>query len=277
MTESNFKNADLTGPLKLLGQVKKVDQLCKIHHVHMVQLQDKNPFCPVCQRLAIKKREKDLEIKATKYWTDRKAIMTLGEDSIFDDPSLKTASFDNFEKVSDEANTAWNSARHIAGQYLSDDAQFNTLFTGPPGRGKSHLAYSMLKAVNEHKQPATSCLFVSVNELFRLIKDSFNYPDSKYTEANMVNLLGNAGLLVLDDLGSESSFRQTTTEASEFVQRVLFGILNKRTRTIITTNLHSNELAKIYNDKILSRMNRGVRRHIITFTDKTPDRRGVEF
>jgi len=59
----------------------------------------------------------------------------------------------------------------------------------------------------------------------------------------------------------------------------LFGILNKRKRTIITTNLNSDELSKIYNPKLLSRMYKGIEKgdSIIKFTEKTEDKRKVVF
>lgn len=261
----------------LLDKVQKTNQKCPKHGVFMIKLPGKPAFCPKCQQEKIAAHERKTVIDAETYWRKRKTTDVLSRDSIFDDPNLKTATFENFEATSQEAENNKNLARTIAGQYLKVDTQFNTLFTGLPGRGKSHLALAMLKAVNEYAERPMSCLFVSVNELMRLVKDSFNYPDSKYTEANMVELLGTVDLLVIDDLGSESSFKRDSREASEFTQNVLFGILNKRNRTIITTNLNSKELTAIYNPKLISRMYRGIKGHIIKFTDKTPDQRSVEF
>ncbi|MDV6381168.1 ATP-binding protein, partial [Pediococcus pentosaceus] len=169
-------------------------------------------------------------------------------------------------------------AKQIAYKYMDRNYQANTIITGNPGVGKSHLAISMLKGVNDHIKPNASCLFVSVNELLRLIKDSFNHPDGYYTESRMVDLLGKVSLLVLDDLGSEASFKRDNREASEYVQQVLFGVLNKRNRTIITTNLNSDELSKIYNPKLLSRMYKGVMKNdgIIKFKE-TQDKRMAIF
>lgn len=136
----------------------------------------------------------------------------------------------------------------------------------------------MLKGVNENIKPNASCLFISINEMMRKIKDSFEHRDSYYTESRMVDLLGKVSLLVLDDLGSEASFRRESREASEYVQQALFGVLNKRSRTIITTNLSSKELSEIYNPKLLSRMYKGVVKNdaIIKF-EKTEDKRMAIF
>ncbi|MEJ1314253.1 ATP-binding protein [Latilactobacillus sakei] len=112
-------------------------------------------------------------------------------DSIFDDFELKKATFDNYEtEPNTEAAGNLLKARQIAGKYLDRDYKANTIITGVPGVGKSHLAVSMLKAVNETIQPDASCLFVSVNELMRLIKASFDSKGSEFTEARMVKLLG---------------------------------------------------------------------------------------
>ncbi|MFD1455206.1 ATP-binding protein [Levilactobacillus lanxiensis] len=263
---------------ELLKRVQKTTDICPIHGIPKIRMPGQPAFCTECQKQKIAEREKKTVLDAELYWQKRKTTDVLNRDSIFDDSDLKKATFQNFEAPGQEAKDNWNAAREIAYQYLEADTHFNTLFTGLPGRGKSHLALSMLKAVNENAKQPMSCLFVSVNELMRLIKDSFNYSgDSRYSEKNMIDLLGNVDLLVLDDLGSESSFKRENREASEFVQNVLFGILNHRNRTIVTTNLNSVELSAIYNPKLISRIYKGIKDHIIKFTDKTPDRRGIEF
>lgn len=263
---------------ELLKRVQKTTELCPIHGIPKIRLPGQPAFCLECQKQKIAEREQQTVQDAEAYWQKRKTTGVLQRDSIFDDPDLKKATFQNFEATGQEAKDNWNAARKIAYQYLKVDSHFNTLFTGLPGRGKSHLALSILKAVNENTAHPMSCLFVSVNELMRLIKDSFNYGgESKYSEQNMVELLGSVDLLVLDDLGSESSFKRENREASEFVQNVLFGVLNRRNRTIVTTNLNSRELSAIYNAKLISRIYKGIKGHIIKFTEVTPDRRGVEF
>lgn len=269
-----------------LREVKPVDEFCPIHpDQQMIKYQDKPAFCPLCAAENKRQRDNDIMLKSVYRDYRRDFHGVLYNDSILDDPELMTASFDTYEAAaaSESANNA-HLAKQIAYQYLDRNRKFNTIITGAPGRGKSHLALSMLKAVNEHIKPDASCLFISVNQMFRLIKDSFNNKQSRYTEAYMIDLVGRANLLVLDDLGSEASFRRDNTEASEYVQQTLYGILNQRNRTIITTNLSSEELTRIYNPKLLSRMYKGidtsksgVDRHVISFTAATTDHRKVVF
>lgn len=258
---------------ELLQETKKSKQLCSKHNIPLVEFRDHAPFCSECQREQLQEQEQKRVLEAKEKDHRRKTCDALQKDSIVGDATLWGASFDNYIPDNTETNEALLLARRFAYEYLDRKKQFNTIFTGAPGSGKSHLAMSMLKAVNDNFEPWGSCLFISINDLLRLIKDSFNQPKSKYTEANMVELLSKTELLVLDDLGSEASFKRENREASEYVQQFLFGVLNARNRTIITTNLNSSELEEIYNPKIISRIYRGVEGHIIKFTEKTKDKR----
>ncbi|WP_348920143.1 ATP-binding protein [Enterococcus rotai] len=257
----------------LLNEVQETSELCEIHGVAKVKLKDFEPFCLECQKEKRDQKEQERVKDMFERNYRRKTIETLKLDSIVGDIKLWDADFKNYIPDNNESETALAAARKFAYEYLDREKKFNTIFSGVPGVGKSHLAMSMLKAINEHFDPYGSCLFVSVNDLMRLIKDSINNRESKYTEVNMVHLLSKVDVLVLDDLGSESSFKRDSREASEYIQQVLFGVLNARQRTIITTNLSSSELEEIYNPKIVSRIYKGVENHIIKFTEATKDKR----
>ena len=116
--------------------------------------------------------------------------------------------------IADEDKT--DEEREKARKDLKMIPSFNTLFTGVPGVGKSHLAMAMLQAVNQHSKEMVSCLFISMNDMFRLIKASFGNRESKYTELNMTDLLSKVDLLVLDDLGSESSCKRSGIITTRF-------------------------------------------------------------
>lgn len=271
---------------ELLSRVKTLPETCPIHpNQHLVQLKHKakgdgeeqSAFCPKCVAERIANRHNDVFLQGVWRNYRRSFHGVLRYDSIFDDEEILGETFDSYHvKPGTEAERNLNQARHLAGMYLDRSYKPNTILTGKPGTGKTHLAMAMLQAVNEHIKPDAACLFLSVNEVVRRVKDSFNNRESPYTEARITRLAGLANLLVLDDLGSEASFRSSNTEASDWVQQLLFGILNKRSgRTIVTTNLNSAELARIYNPKLLSRMYRGIERNhsIIKFTEVTTDKR----
>lgn len=263
---------------ELLKKVKSTDEMCSIHNIKLSKLKDKPAFCTQCAREKLEQQQKELENKLSNQEKARRTVEMLDKDTIIGDPTLWNASFDNYIVDNVETQQALAKAKIIAADYSDKENQFNTILTGVPGAGKSHLAMSILKLVNENFEGEGSCLFVSITDLLSLVKDSFSNPKSKYTQANMLSLLKRADLLVLDDFGSESSFKRETTESSEYNQSFLFQVLNSRTRTIITTNLTSDQMYKIYNEKIISRLHKGVEGHIIKFTQSTKDKRsGISY
>lgn len=255
--------------------LKQTDDVCEKHNEKLIKIGNRKAVCISCVKEKVDKKESAIVKKEVERDHKRKTIDVLKKDSIVFDDDILTATFDNFDVTNEETEKAKEQARMAAYQYLDKNNKFNTLLTGTPGTGKSHLAMSILKAVNDNAKEPTSCLFISTNELMRRIKDSFNNKDSFYTENRMIELLSNVDLLVLDDLGSESVFRSNNiNEATNYTQNVLFGVLDRRKRTIITTNLNSQELAEIYNEKIVSRICKNLSEEtLIKFTTETKDKR----
>lgn len=95
----------------------------------------------------------------------------------------------------------------------------------------------------------------------------------------MIDLLTEADLLVLDDLGAETGAVTTDRTATDFTTRTLYAIINGRMNkpTIITTNLSSKDMAKMYDSKLISRMFRGAEGHVIKFEKTNDKRRTIEF
>lgn len=219
---------------------------------------------------------KQQEIKYTQQYFNRKYAQMFKRDSLFSDPDLKNATFDNFKVTNDEQKNNLHLAKQFAFDYCKG-GKFNTLIVGNAGRGKTHLAVSMLKAINQyqkHQNKFFSCLFMDVNRMVeRMIDYEFHGGSDKYSRYHMENLCNEADLLVLDDLGTESSMKKDDTEANNMTQKLLYNILNGRNNTIITTNLSSRQIYNVYNPKINSRIKRNIGNHIIKFTDKTKDMR----
>ena len=143
--------------------------------------------------------------------------------------------------------------------------RFNFWFTGNVGVGKSHLSVSMLK---ELRSIHTSCLFIDVDEMFRLIRHAmFTNKESMYTESYFIELASKVDFLVLDDIGAETGNINTDKEASDFISRVLRAIVNGRQdkSTIFTTNLSSKKLLSMYDAKLVDRMLKDSR--VIKYSD----------
>lgn len=243
---------------------KKSKELCPIHHINLVYTDKIEPFCPLCVAEKIE-QEKDYQ---SKTFADKNTRLFLKRNSLVDDPTELKYNFDTFKatKGSKEAEIL-HKTKVIAYEYMTDkDKKFNTIFYGTPGEGKTHLAMSMLNAVNSHAKPAQKCLFVNVNSLFLAIKRSFDDPMWQWTEQYAVKKLSSADLLVIDDLGSESVMASKTAEASNFVQRILYQVTNRQKRIITTTNLTMEQLKRAYNPKLVSRLMAGSARHQLDFS-----------
>lgn len=124
--------------------------------------------------------------------------------------------------------------------------QKNLLFTGTPGVGKTFMSSCI---ANEIINKNYTVLYQTSSLLLNSI---FDYKFSKTDNSKeLYDNLFSVNLLIIDDLGTEN------LTAAKFEE--LFTILNSRlitpnTKTIISTNLSLEELAKNYDHRILSRL-----------------------
>lgn len=262
----------------LLGELKESNLICDEHLCNLVHFRELKPFCKKCAMEKILIENKEMTEEAAAKYHKRTTYDWLRKQSIFSDESIKRATFASY--IEDEKETIENKllARHIAGEYLKG-ASYNTVFYGSVGTGKSHLSMAMLQAVNEHSDSFKRCLFVSTDELMRRIKDSFSNKQSPYTEQAMVERLIKADLLVLDDLGAETGAASTENVATDYTIRTLNAIVNGRMNkpTIFTTNLSSTQLTKMYDKRLISRMFRGSKGHVIKFKNTRDKRTDIDY
>lgn len=254
---------------------KEVEDICDKHGIHFVEFSNRT-ICPECAKeLTVKTEKEIIDQETERYYKKNRDYIRL---SIYSDKTLKVADFDSFKVVDAETESNKNKARLLAGAYLKG-ATFNTIFTGKVGTGKSHLAMSMLKAVNDHSEPYKKCLFVSVDELVSLLRYSYTSTDTQ-TENQLRKLCVDADLLVLDDLGAEVGSIKTDKEASNDVVRLINAIVTGRMDkpTIFTTNLTSKQINKMYDERIASRVLKGVNNErIIKFSETKDKRNKIEF
>ncbi|WP_165347259.1 DnaA ATPase domain-containing protein [Gottfriedia acidiceleris] len=217
-------------------------------------LMDGVPQCPRCY---VENQNKALETEASEFVKNREYEIkkdTLLNLSILDDETILEARILNYLTECNETKLAKEKANNCISEYLAGK-KFNMFLQGTPGAGKSHLGYAILKAINETDFDG-SCLFVSIEKMIRMIKNSFNDKSSQYSEEYFVNLLSNVDFLVMDDLGAETGSIDTNKTATDFVSRILYAVYNARQgkSTITTTNLSGESMYQLYDKKTISRM-----------------------
>lgn len=123
----------------------------------------------------------------------------------------------------------------------------NLLFTGNTGLGKTFLTNCI---ANELLKNGKTVLYQTAPVMLDSILD---YRFGKNTEFNYNDLL-NVDLLIIDDLGTESSNNMKFAELFNILNTRLLNQNNHITKTIISTNLSLNNLFKTYDERIFSRL-----------------------
>ncbi|WP_313755880.1 ATP-binding protein [Tissierella sp.] len=123
----------------------------------------------------------------------------------------------------------------------------NLLLYGTTGLGKTFLCNCIAKSLLDKNKIViyqTAFTILEIIEKHRFGKDTRNYNDYQY------NLLFEADLLIIDDLGTEV--------ANTFTNAEIFNIVNTRIiagkKTIISTNLTPKEISDTYTDRVFSRI-----------------------
>lgn len=146
------------------------------------------------------------------------------------------------------------------------------LMTGDPGTGKTSLAMAIL---NFMASEGFSVMTVSTMELAHLMDNRFEASDVKDRLYYLEKLMKTADVLLLDDLGTEGGMKKDAQPVRKDMQELLFRVANARLdlkrnepvhSTIVTTNCETNELAQMYNEKIISRIVPHNRQQIVDFS-----------
>ena len=246
----------------LNAQIEQTDEWCEKHQQAKVKI--KRSGAVICLKCGHEERQAFADQKAQASYErneEMKRLYYLEEFSLMDN-ELKLATFDNFKVDTPEKQDDLDFVKKEARAYIKG-AQNNTVLIGDCGVGKSHLAYSAIKAISDYNKKLATV--INVVDLVAKVKEDFSL-ESYYT-----NLLSGKDkndkieYLVLDDLGTEKT--------SEWSSNLIYSILNKRTNTIITTNLTPPEIQRRYGKRIFSRIFKGVgQEHVYQFKNRTDER-----
>ncbi|WP_203269059.1 ATP-binding protein [Streptococcus uberis] len=266
---------------EFLGK-RESDTVCEIHNVKFWEISVPTPtgyrvqeFCPECQ----KKARDELSFRTLqKDYVNSQLANTyklFNEQSIISE-ELRDANFNNFEIETTFDNTALNFSKRIGNHYYKGGSG-NTVFIGVPGVGKSHLSIALAKGLNDSFKKSNepkSVIFMPVNRIFSKIKSTFN-SGGKFTEDYAIDLLSKVDYLFLDDFGKESCMSNQIKPASDWVQNILFSILDHRKATVINTNFSRNQLLKIYDAALVDRIFKGTteNKQVIVWPEQSVSKR----
>ena len=150
------------------------------------------------------------------------------------DTAIPDQTFDNFDPIRGLRGPI---RQNLEGALRSAHAfakhpQGSLVLLGQPGCGKTHL---MAAIAGYQREQRTDVLYVLIPKLFYYLRSTFG--QSKRTEFEIIDRLGRAGLLALDDLDAGSS--------SEWAWNTLDLILNQRMIARLPTVLAVTTYAKI--------------------------------
>lgn len=256
-------------PEKLLNMVNWVSEKCDKHQNQPKMLVNGKAVCPKCELERETKKLEQRESEKYQAYLKNRQYDTFKRKSIIDDETIMEATLDSFIAKDPEEIENKRIVLEVMQHYLNSE-RMNFVIQGKQGAGKSHLLHGLLQELNESRR--FSCLYVNMDKMMRMMRGSIRNKESQYTEEYFVNLLSSVDFLGLDDLGSETGSMDTDQTATNYVQRVLYGITSARQKksTIITTNLSSAQLFQIYDKKLVSRL---LKRPKVVMFKNTKDKR----
>lgn len=134
---------------------------------------------------------------------------------------------------------------------FDDLEEKNLLFLGNTGLGKTYMSNCI---ANKLIEKGKTVLYQTSPVLLETVIDNkFNKYKTQKTD-NFYNSILNVDLLIIDDLGAECLNSMKISELFTILNTRILNLNNKPTKTIISTNLSIEQIFKIYEERIGSRI-----------------------
>ena len=175
--------------------------------------------------------------------------------------SLTRLTFDNLQpqgKSGNPANQEQFSRAYQAAKAFADEPKGWLVLAGPSGCGKTHLAVAIANHCIENDRPV---FYITTPDLLDHLRSSFN-PSSEVPYDEFFEQVRNTPLLILDDLGAQSS----TPWAKEKLEQLLNYRYSNQLPTVIVSILPIDELE----DRIRTRLIASNPYQLCAFDEKSP-------
>jgi len=161
--------------------------------------------------------------------------------------SLTRLTFDNLNpqgKSENAANQELFSRAYQAARAFADEPKGWLVLTGPSGCGKTHLAAAIANHCIENNRPV---FYITTSDLLDHLRSTFN-PSSEVPYDEFFEQVRNTPLLILDDLGAQSS----TPWAKEKLEQLLNYRYSSQLPTVIVSIVPIEELEERIRTRLIA-------------------------
>lgn len=236
-------------PLKKMGIESSTKERCSAcgygMRITMVVNGEQHSYCKYCED---QKLVEGLNVSKTQDEKVSKAMRAKSKHFTRIPDELQDVMLNTYKPDTPEQKDAKNIAIDFV---MNFDKEKSLVYSGDPGVGKSHIAASIHKALEQDY----SSMFIKSTEVLGLIKDS--YSGANHTEKDIFSVCKGVDLLIIDDMGAEYD---KASENESWASDILFRILDSRLgkSTVITTNYNETGIEDKFGlngKRIVSRMN----------------------
>jgi len=228
---------------------KKTDLLIKERKTYIKEknIKEKKDFytCKKC---------KDTGVAEDKYCICRDDIalkIAFGLSGLADTnlPSLSDFKVDLYDATCTKQGKSYRQYAEAIFKIAKKFEKGNLLIAGKSGLGKTFTAECI---ANKFIENSKTVFYMSSSRLFLMLEEHKFGQDTSLETKERINLMHEADLLIIDDLGTE--FRTSSGLVDTFLFELLEYRLKNKKSIILTTNLSSADIKSTYTDRIYSRI-----------------------